>query len=259
MKSPPMLRILFLIAILSPLIPGRLSLGDEGEWHYASDNGFYAGLFLSYNEIGGGFKGSSVLVDREELILVPKVDSASGVGIVLGFQNSLTPIHSKVSAFELSYMQSSHDVSFQGNLKNTAVFSMAGLDYSARFFPDQALQPGLMIGVGMPVLKVRNYSIDIDENTSDATFSGAYARMGAGLSYYFTPRLALRGNVMYRWTSFSDVKGISRKEKLIDSKISGHGFSGAIMLTYNYFRLEHKPPRPSRRHKPAMTPRTPIR
>jgi len=114
-------------------------------------------------------------------------------------------------AFELSYLSSTHDVTFLG-AKGEADYNMVNLGFKYFFSADKRFQPNLLFGLCVPRLVVKDGSSDGTVG-GDATFNGFGLNIGSGIAYYFNPRVSISGGVIYRWISYGSAEGVSGGSK----------------------------------------------
>lgn len=98
--------------MLAIVLNGLLILG--GASAVFAKQGFYLGLAIPYNTIGGDFDGESFILRGHDIFIVegiiiqPEIDGALGFGILLGC--GFTPAW----ALELDFLTSSHDAEWLG-------------------------------------------------------------------------------------------------------------------------------------------------
>lgn len=202
---------------------------DHGLWRsgrtvYAK-SGFYIGLNVPYNTIGGDFDGKRIMVSIDDLILVPKIDSNFGWGVTLGTR-------SEKGAIELNYVRSKHDGTWMG-LKGESVFNMVSVDFKGFFLTDKPIQPFLLYGIGYSRLVVKDGSVNEKGDVGDGTFSGLGANLGAGLAYYIHPRFSVHGGIIYRAILYFIGEGV-KSYGTFDENLYGGGLSGNIGVTYTF-------------------------
>jgi hypothetical protein len=203
---------------------GSIVLAEEERVYYAK-NGFYMGVTTPYNTINGDFDGETILVASDEIVLVPEIENNYGWGILIGGRD-------KNGAVELSYLRSTHDASFLG-AEGEAVYNMINLDLKGYFLADKPVQPYLLMGLCIPWLVVEDASATAYE-VGDVTFKGIGLNLGAGLAYYFHPRVSINGGVTYRWITYTSAEGVSGKNRSIEDELSGNGLSFNVGMAFTF-------------------------
>lgn len=186
--------------------------------------GVYVGAIVGYNAVDGDFDGDTVLVSFDQIVAVPKVSSALGWGITLGYR-------SDNYAWELSYLESKHDATWIG-LDSDVDYTMWNLDYK-KFFSEKRTQPFIIAGIAVPQLVLKDGSADSFGNVTDASFNGIGINLGIGLAYYFTNKLSLNGAAIYRLMSYGSASGAAGSQTLEDSLGgSAINFNMGVMYTF---------------------------
>ena len=168
-----------------------------------ADKQIYAGLTLSYNNIGGDFDGTVYLPAVTEEISVPDLNDGFGFGITLG-------VSSKVRSFwavsiETAFQYSSH--SFRLFLRNDDA-KYANIDFNIKsIYAPKKIQPYLLFGISVPYLNVHN-AASSGQLVADAKFRGVGANLGAGFDFFINPRLFFNINAVYRLQEISTVEGV---------------------------------------------------
>jgi hypothetical protein len=197
---------------------------------FYAKQGFYLGVTGNYNTIGGDFDGKTVEGSFNEVVAVPKVDDALGVGIVLGYR-------AQKGAIELSYVRSQHDTTFLGYPLGDATYNTINVDGKYFFNSDQPLQPFLLLGMCFPWLKVKNSSVSSEDfetlQSGDATFYGIGLNLGTGIAYYLNPRVAITGGITYRLNAYTGISGEVTSGKL-DENLFGGGANINFGITYTF-------------------------
>ncbi|MBN2226935.1 MAG: outer membrane beta-barrel protein [candidate division Zixibacteria bacterium] len=190
-------------------------------------DGVYFGGVVGYQSISGDFKGNSYIrvPSLYEDNYIPEIDGGMGFGIVGGFKRGR-------GAFEISYVRSAHDASYQG-INTDVVFQAFNFDVKYYPLPYIPTQPFLMVGLSVPWLKAENTSHNDVYGIDDAKFTGIGLNLGTGVLLKFTPHMALTGTVGYRWISYGSVKGAS-DEKIDISNVNGSGIMFQAGLVYTF-------------------------
>ena len=174
--------------------------------------GFYIGLNLPYNSIEGDFDGDGdVLVGLGEAIFIPDIESNWGSGVLMGIKFNQT-------ALEVSYLKSTHDASFL-DVKTRAVYQMVNIDYKI-FSTGKRWQPYFLVGFCIPWLKVKDfrYTPYGESEITDAGFSDGFGfNIGLGHACYFTPRVSLNTETVYRMIKYG--KAGSTESGVVNKKI----------------------------------------
>lgn len=193
------------------------------ENYYAKD-GFYIGFNIPFNNIGGDFNGDTFLDAGSQVILIPKVESSSGLGISVGVKFSEL-------AYELNYLSSTHDVTFLG-VPGEADYNMVNLDIKYYYSADKRFRPNLLFGFCVPWLVVKDGSTD-GVDVGDATFHGLGLNIGGGISYYINPRVSISGGVIFRWISYGSA-GASGRSRRLEDNLDGSGIDFNVGITYTF-------------------------
>ncbi len=193
---------------------------------YFAKEGLYLEVILPKNNIGGGFKGNTVLTDGDEVILIPKVIDNTGFGISLGTR------FASIGSMEIGYINSQHDIEFLG-AKGEADYNIINMDMKLHFSVVTPLQPFILLGVCFPWLTVKDGSSTYNK-VADATFSGIGFNLGGGLAYYLSPRIFLDGRVIFRYLSYNNATGVSGTRKKIEDGLDGDGMDYNIGLGYTF-------------------------
>ncbi len=187
--------------------------------------GVYVGFNLTYNTISGDFDGNSLLASATEIIAIPKVESSTGFGALLG-------VRFKKGALELSYQKSEHDDTWLGT-KGTTVYNIVDIDFKIYPSAESQMQPYLLLGMGIPWLVVRDGAFTATA-IGDATLTGIGFNIGGGISYYFQPRICVNGGVIYRWISYSTATGVSEASNTIQDGLGGSGLTLKGGITFAF-------------------------
>jgi len=185
---------------------------------------------LPHNSIGGDFNGDLYLSVPEtgEIIMVPDNESALGFGGAIGYtkigRNSLG------YAVEIGFQHSSHDYTYVG-LTGKSSLNILNFDIKG-IFSYTPVEPYLLVGIGIPWLSIENGSDFGTANPVDAKYSGVGINLGAGLDLFLIPNLSFGGRVVYRYISYSQVKGSGEKIKIEDG-VGGSGVQICGNLTFH--------------------------
>lgn len=200
------------------------SLIDVSAKTFHAKEGVYVGAIAAYNAVDGDFDGDLVLVSFDQILAVPKVSSALGWGITLGYR-------SDNYALELGYLKSEHDATWAG-LQSDVDYTMWNLDYKY-FFSEKRTQPFFLVGLALPKLVLKDGSVDSFGNVSDASFNGIGINLGIGLAHYLTEKLSLNGTAIYRLMSYGSASGAAGSQTLVDALGgSALNFNVGVMYTF---------------------------
>jgi len=202
---------------------GVTSTVSAEEKNYYAKEGFYVGVMCPYNTVSGDFNGETALVAPDEIVIVPKVKSNYGWGVLLGRRSSR-------SALELSYLKSTHDGIFLG-YKCKVNYNMVNVDFKSFFSADKPIQPYLLFGLCFPRLVVKDGSVDYFLNVGNATFKGIGLNIGGGLSYYLNPKASISLGVIYRWINYSSVESVGGGGSIEDG-LKGNSLNFSATITF---------------------------
>ncbi len=193
----------------------------------------YFSLNLPYNSIRGDFSGDMYLnvPSTGEYLMVPKIEDNFGFGATAGYTQ--IGVNNLGYALEMSFYRTKHD--YEWLIYNgKATYSMFNFDAKAiySFLP---IEPYLLLGLTVPWLNVEA-GAGLDNNLTpvnpaDARFSGVGLNIGCGIDLFLTPNISFGGRVLYKWVSFTRVRGYSGDIKIEDG-IQGGGlhFGGAVSI-----------------------------
>lgn len=202
----------------------------SAEEKFYAKEGFYMGITLPYNTIGGDFEGNSMLIGPDEIILVPKVEGDFGWGIALGGRG-------KKWAGELSYLRSTHNVTWLG-AQGEAVYNLVTLDFKRYFLVDKSVQPYILLGwIPSAWLTVKDGSADVFGRVGDATFIEIFSAgldLGGGLAFYLHPRVAINTGILYRLVYFATAEGVIGEPGDIEDSLNASGLSYNVGLTFTF-------------------------
>lgn len=191
--------------------------------------GFSLGVDFPYNSIESDFDGKRgyVSTNGNETLLVPKIDSAFGFGVLFGF--GYTP----ESALEINYQASTHRSTWQG-LNFDVNYSVLNFNYKYSFQDFGETQPYLMLGLGLNTLTVKNgASMASPFQIGDAKYTGISFNFEGGIDHYFTPNISAGFGLAYHYVDFTQGAGISTSGKL-PSGLNGSGFGMILSTAYHF-------------------------
>ncbi len=183
--------------------------------------GFYLGIDLLYNTIGGDFNG----------VNEPEVDPGGGVGVIVGY--AFTP----AIALQANLNTSAHNTNFTNNSSTVNARYreyIIGLKYN--FLSEQKLQPFIRGGWGVFLFDTGKGFFDTG---MDDEFGTGFD-IGAGIDYYVRPQCSIGGGVDYKFvdyvstseTSFNSSPGGSVNTNT--SHTHGNTFSLNINAVYHF-------------------------
>jgi hypothetical protein len=219
-----MKKILLVVALIGFMISGVTS-------PVLAKQGFYAGLEIPYNTIGGDFD----------------IDSALGYGALLGI--GFTPALS----LELSYLASKHNAKWLG-VSRDVKYSVISVDGKYSFRMSQPTQPYILFGLGIHNLVIDLPSVKpkvtaaIDCNNAivicgpsttspggngDLTGLGLGVNLGVGVDHYFNPHFSAGTGLTYRIVNYNNWTSSPITEEK-PGGLNGNGYSLSLNTTYHF-------------------------
>jgi hypothetical protein len=147
----------------------------------------FDGLTL-YERIGG-----------TEVAILPKLDEQTTMRALVGFR-------SRPLALEFSVERARHGGTFD-DVPVTSVLTAFNVDGRFFFRTTQRVQPHLVLGISIPLLRVEDGSFD-DPLLGDARWRGTGLNTEVGVTVFATPRLGLSVGYVYRPIWFTTVRGV---------------------------------------------------
>jgi hypothetical protein len=188
--------------------------------------GFYLGVGIPYNTIEGDFKGNSALEGGNEVIILPDIDGALGINVLMGYG------FTRQWAIELNFLGSGHDGNWMGSAGNVDFFSFS-INGKYNFPSSGATQPYLLFGISGNSLNIQDGSQNLwTGEIGDATLSGPGFNLGGGVEHYFR-KMSLRLGVTYRFVDYTDAEGVSNSGGIEDS-LDGSGFTVMVSTAYHF-------------------------
>ena len=160
--------------------------------------GFYIEPMFSTSVLGGQFDGNSYISDGEEIFLMPKFGTGSGVGVNVGGKWS-------GGSGGFYYFRASHPGTFLG-ANAPGSYSAIGLRLTRQFILNSRLQPYILMTFNLPRIVVPDGAAT-SNRTSDAIFTGLGLDFGVGLVFHVTPKVYIRAGAVYRGMMIGWVKG----------------------------------------------------
>jgi len=203
-------------SILIFLIPNT----GEGQMY----DGFYMGVGVIHNSIGGDFDGVSFVGGRGVEDAIPKIEDAFGMKFILGFQ-------SDIGGIDFNYSRSEHDGDWEG-IDMPTVFESYNLDLKALLLKDYyTVRPLLALGFGLNYLTVEDGSYD-GFFVADSTFEGYALRAGGGLQVSLHDQIAIDVMAIYRWEKYDRVEGLVEGDLSDDVDSNGATYSAEVKYIF---------------------------
>lgn len=206
---------------------GTLTLAN----HHEDENvvratGFYIHGGLAGNNIEGDFSGMFAIqsfIDGS-VELLPDFDDGVGFQVGLGWNRGVTD-------FEISYERTEHDGTFAPTTHDGTYDSV---NFDLRFGPKKRFRPFALVGFGYATLEVENGSESIlTPDIADAEFQmDLYGRLGGGITYSLSRKLAFTAQGLYRFQDVDQVKGLEGTKDVTDT--NSDGFSFGATLRYHF-------------------------
>ncbi len=194
---------------------------------HAEASGLYLGLGAAYNTIGGDLDGAHFLVGGTEEIILPDMNSALGIDLLLG------KAVNDAWAIELHFMRSGHRGTWLG-LSGDVTYTSFSFNGKYCFLPERRVRPYLLFGFGYNMLLIKQGAADVfTGEVSDATLAGTGLNLGAGIDFYLRPKVSLTLGTLYRYLDFTDAKGVHQSAR-IDDGVNGSGFSFLLTTAYHF-------------------------
>lgn len=191
-------------------------------------DGFYIGAQVNYLSLSGDdFDGLTYLYTYDETMFIPEVDPGMGFGAIIGLREGNL-------GMELSFITSSTTGTI---LDSTGDVSMMLFNLYFKFWFDDtsALQPYLLLGFDLNLLTAKDASVEeyYPYAIGDTDLAGINFDVGAGISYYFTPEIALNVGANYHLVMFTTVSGVYGDSYDLDEYIGGSliNVNGSITVT----------------------------
>ena len=202
-----------------------LAVPAAGQGMERARNGFYIGGFYASLGLGGGFNGTDVLTDAEETIIIPKLQTASGFGIVFGRRTGDLGI-------DITFQQTKHDAFWQGFVERSTN-NVIELNVKYFMMRRSMVQPFLLLGLGGDWFTVPNGSAS-DTDVGDASYRGFTFTPGCGLAFYVVPRVSLSVSAGYRFMLLGMAKGVAGTFKNIEDTTIGSGLNFTAGMTVTF-------------------------
>jgi hypothetical protein len=182
-------------------------------------------------KLGGDLKGDRAYANIDGAVIVPDLDPALGLGLVLGLKGNFPS--GRALALEGSLQGSRHDGTF-GGLTRDVDFGLLSADI--KLFPTTGgrVEPWVQAGLCLASLRVNDGFFPVSGGQKDATFTGGGVNLGAGLMSYVSRRVALRLAAIYRFIKYDELDYGPRAELMEDLK--GNALSLELGVTFHFSR-----------------------
>ncbi len=219
-----------LLAVVLGCLPSRARAARDSdvEREPFAAQGIRVGLLIPRISVDGDFNGESAHVRSTEVLQVPKIDPAFGVGLSVGGRGGRYSV-------EVNWQYTKHDATLPTGASTEATLISYNVDFKYYFRADKPLQPFLLVGfVPFARLIVANASAGISGGIASADYRSEMAgfNVGLGLEWFATKRISIGGSAFYRRIMFEDGKGISNE--LSPVKYAGHGYNAVAAVSYCY-------------------------
>ena len=200
---PSRLGLALLIVFLMP--SAALAQEQQG---FAKVGGYAGGSFVpKFSLDGETFDGRTIYreVGGDEIGILPKLDTQAKFKGILGYRG-------EKAAIEFSYERTNHTGTFLDQPGEEATFQ--AVDVNGRFFflTMQRIQPYLLLGGGIPWLKVKDGSFLEDEpeaGLADGSWRGYALNTEVGVTIYPHSRVGMVVGYGYRFIWFDRTTGIT--------------------------------------------------
>lgn len=179
-------------------------------------NGLYLGVQANYLSVSGSdFDGLTYLSSYDEVMFIPKLDPGIGFGGLIGLREGNL-------GMELSFITSSPTGTI---LDETGDASLMLFNLYFKFWLDEtsSVQPYLLFGVDVNLLSATDGSVltYYPYTVGDTDLTGVNLDLGAGLSFYVTPKIAFNAGVNIHFMVFTSVSGVFGDTYTLDEYVTG--------------------------------------
>ncbi len=165
--------------------------------------GIYVGIAPQVNATfdGVSFDGLTLYerIGGTEVAILPKLDEQTTLRALVGFR-------SQPLALEFSFERARHGGTFD-DVPVRSVLTAFNVDGRFFFRTLARVQPHLVVGISIPLLRVEDGSFD-DPLLGDARWRGTGLNTEVGVTVFATPRLGLSLGYVYRPIWFTTVRGV---------------------------------------------------
>jgi hypothetical protein len=184
---------------------------DEIEPYIYHNGPYFVGYLSIATIIDTDFDGNSGVIDPGDTETILLLDFEQGLGFGAGIGYRFDEL-----AIELYYERMTFDTGLLGSDYDDAIMHSVNLDAKYFFMTDTPLQPHVSLGFILPWLNVNNaaFAPNVGPITQlgKANFRGFGVSIGAGVTYYFTPKIALTGTAGWRQIWYNRVEGVLNQE-----------------------------------------------
>lgn len=216
----------FIVAAAIVVASGLGSVASAQEGGGVVTPRLYVGLQLPFETIDGDFDGTSGLVSSSDTIILPEIDSAAGLGLLVG----ISPVPQL--DFEAALSSVSHDAQW-GGAPGDVTHQTLGVTARIHFRMADYIQPHLSAGLGFHRLVVEDGSQDVFGAVGDGVFTGMGLDLGAGLSGYLTRNVSAGATLVYHFIRYTEAEGV-RESGTVSPAVNGDGV-GVIFRVVYYF------------------------
>ncbi len=173
---------------------------------------YLVGYLSTATIIDTDFNGNQGVADPGMTEAVFLVEFDPGIGFAAGIGYRFNEF-----AVELFYERTSFDTNLAGSDFDEAVMHTVNLEAKYFFMTDTPLQPYAQLGFVLPWLDTYQSAVAPvppapPTAIGDGEFSGFGVSVGAGVSYYLTPKIAITGNAGWRQIWLNRVEGVNGVE-----------------------------------------------
>jgi hypothetical protein len=223
MKNRGLARLVSLVAVLCFL---AVQPAAAQSTTYAKEGVYVGALLWPATTIeGNDFDGDHILFDANQVILIPRLNSAEGLGFVFGGRF-------RSGGVEIGYLRATHRASF-GSARGTSRSHVVNVDGRYYFASGTRIQPNLSGGLAIPWLITEEGSAS-PTDVGDATILGVGVNVGGGLAVYVHPRVAISGGYNYRLMVFPRAKGVSGSFQDIDDEVEPRAKGANLTLSVTF-------------------------
>jgi opacity protein-like surface antigen len=208
-------RILGIIVLLSTFCFSVSALADD-YMQSVYNNGFYLGVQVNYMSVSGSdFDGQTFLATYDEAMFIPELDPSVGFGGLIGLREG--PL-----GMELSFITSSPTGTILGDTGD-AKLTLFNLYFKYWLDDTSSFQPYFLFGVDLNLLSATDAAVltDYPYTLGDTDLTGVNLDLGAGISYYITPQIAINAGANIHFMIFSSVSGVLGDTYDLDEYVTG--------------------------------------
>lgn len=237
------------LSVFSAIVVSLLVSVPAHAQGYAKE-GVTVSLLFSELEPGGEFEdyGLGYFAEGNEFLSLPATSGGTGFGIAVGGRE-------KKWAIDFSYLNTKLDaegvdlatfdpLTGMGAVKDLDVrFHIISIDMRRHFFYETRVQPFILFGwIPVAWIKIEDGAAIYDASGAvtklgDATISAFMTGvdLGAGLSIFLTPKVAINGSAIYRRMTFDGGRGVSGISlDAEDNPLRAESVGYLIQLSYTF-------------------------